>query len=193
MTDTDIPDILKRTAKAGHVIFTTGDYNLNIIGVRTKSRIANKFDDYLYCVFKVADVWQEFKFAITTDPGLYHIKNPKYVVGTAIMVAGQYRGAYKIGTHRGYPALSQRGAKVKIYRDGNKDHILDHDPETSISGYFGINIHRATKYGTSKKVDKWSAGCQVFANSDDFDLFLEICEKSASIWGNKFTYTLLED
>ena len=190
----DIPKILERVANLGHVIFLNGDYNLNLIGVRTKSRVANKFDDWLYCVFKVADKWQELKFAITTDPGLYHIQNPKYVVGTAIMVAGQYRGAYIIGKHRGTTALVQQGNSVKIYRDGNKDEILDHKPESIIKGYFGINIHRSSKRtGGSAVVEKWSAGCQVFKDPDEFDIFMEICDKAAKVWGNRFTYTLIED
>ena len=65
-------------------------------------------------------------------------------------------------------------------------------PESIDSGYFGINIHRSAKKGESTNVNKWSAGCQVFKNSLDYDIFICICEKSAEIYGNSFTYTLLE-
>ena len=40
------------------------------------------------------------------------------------------------------------------------------DEESVQEGNFGINIHRATKYGLIKnltQIDKWSAGCQVIA------------------------------
>ena len=37
----------------------------------------------------------------------------------------------------------------------------------------------------------YSAGCQVFQDPDNFKEFIKICEKSSSIFGNKFTYTLL--
>ena len=61
-------------------------------------------------------------------------------------------------------------------------------------GVFGINIHRATAKsgGTSTRVDKWSAGCQVIAKNSDFKEFMEICHKAKDVWGNSFTYTLIE-
>jgi hypothetical protein len=42
----------------------------------------------------------------------------------------------------------------------------------------------------SKLVDKWSAGCQVFANSKDFAIFVDLSKKSGLKF---FTYTLLEE
>jgi hypothetical protein len=41
-------------------------------------------------------------------------------------------------------------------------------------------------------VENWSEGCQVFKRSKDFDQFMKICTKAEQIFGNKFTYTLLE-
>jgi len=60
-------------------------------------------------------------------------------------------------------------------------------------GIYGINIHRATSRvgGESVQVDKWSAGCQVMANNSEFKTFMEIINKAAKIWGNSFTYTLI--
>ena len=81
--------------------------------------------------------------------------------------SGAVRGAYKIGLHRGsYEALVQRGGRVRLYRDANMDDILDMEPEDiSDPTYAGIKIHRAsTRDGGSENVDKWSAGCQVFAD-----------------------------
>ena len=59
---------------------------------------------------------------------------------------------------------------------------------------FGINIHRATKWGgkKSKQVDKWSGGCQVIAANDDWNEFMDICRVAKNKWGNSFTYTLLD-
>ena len=42
-----------------------------------------------------------------------------------------------------------------------------------------------------KKVEKYSAGCQVFSDPEAFDRFMTICQRAAGIWGNKFSYTLL--
>ena len=74
----------------------------------------------------------------------------------------------------------------------NKDNILDYDPRTIDVGIFGTNIHRASKTGTSTEVNNWSAGCQVIANIDHFNEFMDICRQSAKLYGNKFTYTLFD-
>ena len=41
-------------------------------------------------------------------------------------------------------------------------------------------------------VNKWSAGCQVFKKVADFNEFMDICRKARDIWGNSFSYTLIE-
>ena len=190
-----IPDILQRAENLGYTIFKSGAYNLNLIGVRSSETTANAFDDTMYCVYRDSSgQWIELAFPITTDPGKYWLENPGRIEGTAILVSGQYRGTWKLGKHRGkYDALVQTGGKVKVYRDSDKDDILEHDPENIAQGYFGINIHRASSVRTSSDVDRWSAGCQVFADPNDYKLFIELCKISADIYGNSFSYTLLED
>ena len=188
-----MPDILNRVADEGHIIFTTGAYNINIVGQRTPTREANKFDDKLHLVFKNEDgIWQHLWFACTTDPGTYWLKNPGNRKGTAILVPGQYRGAYKIDKHAGrYYALCQRNGSVQCYRDNNTDTTINMDPASITEGFYGINIHHAGK--DSGTVDKWSAGCTVVGNISDWGVFFSIVGKSAELYGNKFTYTLIED
>jgi hypothetical protein len=69
---------------------------------------------------------------------------------------------------------------------------LDFNNGQKITGEFGINIHRAMVHGDTLKVDNWSAGCQVFENGEAFQRFLQLCEKHRSIYGNQFTYTLID-
>ena len=189
-----IPSILQRVQGLGHTIFTTGQYNLNIIGVRTLDMTPNVFNDWLYVVYKdESDQWVELRYQITTDPGLYYLNNPMSLRGTAILKAGQYRGSHKLGQHRGqYDALVQR-KPVTVYRDTNKDDVYDMTPESESSGYFGINIHRSDSKRESTQVDRWSAGCQVFANPNEFAMFIDLCKRAAQDWGPSFTYTLIED
>jgi len=143
--------------------------------------------------YKVDGEWKFYCWSNTTDPGKYWIDNPSNSDGCAILVPDQYRGVYKIDSHGGrYTALCQRNGKVKVYRDDNEDDIYDYDIDSAQSGYFGINIHRSSAYKTGTYIDKYSAGCQVFADPDDFDDFMVICNKAKDVWGNKFTYTLIE-
>ena len=168
-------------------------YELNIVGIRADSTIANRFDDEIHVFFKNnATQWIHYIFPATTDPGTYWLKNPMSPQGTAILKQGQYKGAYQVGLHRGkYYALVQR-KPVTVLRDYDRNAVLDFRNGRPDTGIFGVNIHRASVNGTTKTVDVYSAGCQVFANINDFNLFMQLCEKHKALYGNSFTYTLID-
>ena len=178
-----------------HTVFTKGDYNLNIYGIRNPSKVSDSFDDLLGCFYKVGGIWRHHAWEVTTDPGKKYLeKFYDGAKGTAILCGGQYRGVYQIGKHRNqYEALCQPGGKGRVYRDGNKDDILDMNTEDITEGWYGINIHRASDDRVVDAVGGYSAGCQVFRDSTDFGCFMLICSKAAEIWGNSFTYTLFEE
>jgi len=178
----------------GYAFFTKGDYNLNIIGVRNPNLVANSFDDTMICAYKTDDEWVVKEWEITTDAGKYWLENPMNEDGCALLVPNQYRGVYSMDLHGGkYEALCQRNGEVEVYRDDDKDQILDFDDVTKQWGMFGINIHRSNPYSQSSVVEKWSAGCQVFKKVDDFNDFMDICSRARGVWGNDFTYTLIKD
>lgn len=171
------------------------DYDVNIVGIRntaTGNSITNSFDDWITVSYKIDGVWQYHIWDCTTDPGKTHsIDKLLNTKGVAVLVPGQYRSSYKLGLHQGkYKALVQL-QPVKVYRDNNRDNVFDKDPNTIEEGFFGINIHRSSPTSTSTLVGGWSAGCQVFANINDYTKFIKIMERSRDIFGNKFTYTLL--
>ena len=190
-------ELIEETIKdKGYNWFDKGDYNLNIVGVRnsaTGDEVTNKFDDKITLSYKVEGEWKFYSFDATTDPGRYWVEKIMRVEGVACLKPGQFK-SYKIDKHRGnYDALCQREGKVEVYRDNNKDGCYDLDDNNTQTGYFGINIHRATARAGKKssQVDKWSAGCQVIASNDDWEEFIFACYKAEAIWGNKFTYTLI--
>ena len=172
-------------------------YDVNIIGVRnskTKGRVTNAFDDTLTISYKIDGEWQYHEFNCTTDPGSHWVKNILSEKGVAILRPDQYRGSHKLDLHQGkYLALRQK-SNVTVYRDNNRNAKYDLDESKTETGIFGINIHRATGRagGKSTRVDKWSAGCQVIADNDDWHEFLDICQAAREIHGNSFSYTLLE-
>ena len=180
----------------GYKWFDGGDYDVNIVGVRSPDKddeITNKYDDYITVSYKVDGEWKFHCWPATTQPGMYWIKHPMNRKGCAILVPDQYRGVYKIDGHgkTRYSALCQRLGKVRVYRDGNKDDVYDYDADSITEGYYGINIHRSSAYKASNYINKYSAGCQVFQDPDDFDEMMSIAGKAKDAWGNKFTYTLL--
>lgn len=173
--------------------FYTRPYELNIVGIRADTTIPNRFDDEIHVFYKNnLNQWIHYIFSATTDPGTYWLQSPMHPQGTAILMQGQYKQAYQVGLHKGkYYALVQRGP-VTVMRDYDRDTILDFMNGTPDTGLFGINIHRASLNGTTKSVDNYSAGCQVFSNINDFNLFMQLCEKHKQLYGNTFTYTLID-
>ena len=147
-------------------------YDVNIVGIRnneTKGRVTNAFDDHITISYKIDGEWQFHCYKCTTDPGTHWVENIMRKEGVAVLKPGQYRRSHKIRLHAGkYPALGQQNP-VTVYRDNNKDGKFDLDDNNTQTGLYGINIHRATgrQGGTSTRVDKWSAGCQVIANNTD--------------------------
>ena len=189
---------IERAVKAkGYVWFEdrlNKGYDVNIVGVRNNSpivadKVTNVFDDHITISYKVNGKWQFFCWRATVDPGkkgVQQFSNPK---GVARLVSGQYRGAYAIDKHGGkYTALCQRLKPVTVYRDKDKD--LTFDESKLDTGMFGINIHKAGRNSTW--VENWSEGCQVFKVTLDFVAFMSIIQQARRIWGNKYTYTLIE-
>ena len=187
-----LPSLLQKVSDKGFRVFTRGQYNLNIVGLRTDSSEVNTFNDEIHLIYKDhRGKWVDLSFECTTDPGLYWLKNPGRRSGTAILKEGQYRGSHTIGQHRGrYTALVQR-APVKVYRDRNRDEVIDRDLRSVEEGLFGINIHHAGY--DSHRVDRWSAGCTVIGNLAEWHIFLSIVRRSAELYGDRFTYTLIEE
>lgn len=185
--------IQEALGKKGYKIFVR-PFELNIVGVRSDSTMPNAFDDaiYVFYVDKEGKLIQH-KFPATTDPGTYWLQNPMNPQGTAILKQGQYIGSHAMGLHRGkYIALVQQ-RPVTVIRDYDRNAVLDFNNGREDTGLFGINIHRASETGTTKIVDHYSAGCQVFASVTDFVLFLSLCERHKGLYGNNFTYTLIDE
>ena len=178
----------------GYKYFSSGKYNLNFIGVRSTNSViqSNTFDDIFVCIYNDKNMkTQRVIIPITTDPGLYYLKTPLSKDGTAILKPGQYPGVWKIGLHQGkYEALVQKKEFV-VYRDKDKDNILDFDETSTQYGIYGINFHKAG--ANSQIVENWSAGCQVCQRESDFLKIMKLANEAVKLYDNSFTYTLLNE
>ncbi|MGI4864438.1 MAG: hypothetical protein ACRYFZ_11005 [Janthinobacterium lividum] len=132
---------------------------------------------------------------ITTTPGNFYLQQPLSKAGCAVLMPGQYKGAYQLGFHQNkpaHPALVQVGAKVRAYRDNDRD-IYAEETKVIEEGFFGINIHRSNMVGATPRIANWSAGCQVFQRKTDHDELLRLCEHFRADCKNCYTYTLLRE
>lgn len=177
---------------------TWGDeWRLWLFGVRSPNRTADSFDDMMGCCYVDENgLWNAHYWAATTDPGAYYLEHPMNPSGCAILVADQYLDTWKIDMHAGkYEALCQRAGKVNVYRDSSMDEKLDLDKTTIVDGYFGINLHAATRTEgkSSTVVGKWSAGCQVHASAAGFAKMMELAHEQQDKTGrDTFSYTLMD-
>lgn len=183
--------------RKGHAVFENDSkpFNLNYVGIRDVNQVG-KFNDWLYLFWKYKGRWNEVWRLGTTDPGLYYLENPLSSKGCAILKEGQYRGAWKTGYHlqskygKDHPALVQR-KPVTVIRDADRDDKLDIVGGKEDTGMFGINHHRSLKNAEVSRIGKFSAGCQVTLNPNEHDLFMAFCYEAAEVWGNSFSYTLI--
>jgi hypothetical protein len=185
-----LQNIIKQLKNKEYKIFTK-PFELNIIGIRNNKIIPNTFNDTIN-IFYTDDkgVIQFHSFLATTNPGNFWLQNPMNKNGTAILKPNQYLNTYAIGLHRNkYQALIQQ-KPVTVFRDNDKNLVLNLGKTET--GLFGVNIHHAAAIGTTKTVDKYSAGCQVFANITDFNVMMQLAQKHKTLYGNNFTYTLLQ-
>jgi hypothetical protein len=190
------PQILIKTLnKLGHSVFESDSkpFNLNIVAIREDNPTPNKFNDLLCVFWKYKGKWSMVQWECTTLAGIPWMSSPLNKKGCAILKPGQYKGAWRIGMHRGqYKALTQ-AKPVDVYRDNDKDLEYDMVESSVDNGLFGINWHRANSKFESVDVNKFSAGCIVTANPHEYDMFIKICDEAAEVWGNSFTGTLIKE
>jgi hypothetical protein len=132
----------------------------------------------------------------TTEPGIYYTKYPLNPGGAARISFGQYKNAYKFGTHEG---PSGRGAhegliqvsNVTFTRDVNKDGFRTGDPVFTSNPK--LNQHRGGG-DSSRGIGRQSAGCLVGWSPDEHTEFINILKRDARYQGSasyRFTTTII--
>jgi hypothetical protein len=204
MRQLTLEELREVVLKKNYRFFQAGQFNMNIIGIRSNNSKSNSFDDYLYIAYRNENsVWVLKCFnRFTTDPGKPWLLKPMDKDGTAVLVPGQYMNVYQVGVHGrthasgGYQALEQIRSMAYV-RDNNKDSVIDRklysDPSKIFWANLKTNLHRASKNVIVRLVETHSAGCQVLAADSDLQEVLFACKRGIAQWGNSLTYTLLEE
>lgn len=191
----DYKQIYDLFKKYNYVFFNKKAYDLNIFAIRSKNRIADSFDDVLGCAY-LDDSGKEclFKCWCTVDPGNYYLKNLMDSGGAAAIVPGQYKKVWQLGYFKGTHALMQI-RPFHIFRDKNKDNILDFDKNTITSGIYGIFLHESfQKLEEAHNISNSSAGCVVPKIKKDYQNLIRLCYKQIyANLGDVFTFTLFDE
>lgn len=156
---------------------------INIVGVRTNNNASDKWNDYLVVSYK-----DEYHvFVGTTRPGVYWLKHPMRSTGAFVMKPGQYIDSWRKGMHSGYPALVQCKS-IKGYRDKNLNDVVDPDINTVYTDGQYVDIHHAHAVTVQTVIDKYSAGCQVICDFENWETFYYLYMLTKQEY---FSYTLL--
>ena len=166
-------------------------YDLNIIGIRSASKILNFFNETLAVIFRDELGEQHIAyFHFTTKPGLYYLKNPLHPNGCAVLQEGQHLGTMKKRKHRGkYYALCQ-ALPMPFHRDNDLDNELEFTGKVYKKNV-GLNIHQESPYNVSVEVGRHSAGCGVI--KANFEYFMFLIDQGIKYWKNQFSYTLINE
>ena len=143
-----------------------------IVWIRTDEKLTNTFDDFGVLILN-GIVCRAFP--CSTTAGKYYIQNPITtggITGTAVTTSPQQvLGSHQFVTSATWKSLwlgapfFRQIKNVQIYRDGNKDDVID--KHTITKGLYGINFHRG---GLGSFIDNWSAGCHVTKDAIWFEV-----------------------
>lgn len=176
-----------------HRFYDGGIFNVNLFGIRKGYDVVDEFNDILGIAYRDElgnPVVIESKG--TTKPGLYWLKNKKVNInGTAILQPGQYSRCWELGKHKGYEALTQKGMPFNVWRDADQDGQLDPNGQT-YKDVTGLNMHTTSFINEIDRVGAYSAGCQVRQKAEDHKMVMEILKRSAELYSNSFSYTLID-
>jgi hypothetical protein len=137
------------------------NFDLSLFGIAGESHEANLYDD------AIGVVWRDrhgiptgLLYRATVDPGRKWLLNPMRETGCAILARPRfYKGLWKRGVHKGHDALVQVGP-CSIWRDNDRDTVLDMDAPPIDRPPIGINLHDPFSLDPAV-VEGASAGCQV--------------------------------
>ena len=186
-----------------YAVFSSGPYDLNLVGVRTANLASGLFNDWGYC-FHQEDrqirAWGGVMSIITTDPGQAAREKPMNRNGTALMCPGQYRGAYILGKHRNYTALRQ-DRPIRFWRAQAEfwDDMDDLDDPVHlglpvINEVIGAHHHRALDNVRLRSIGRFSYACQVWAEIWAYRMMIGLAQEAErQRQFTRTTYTLLDE
>ena len=207
-----VDKVIAAMQKKGYPFYANTAYGrnkLNIIGIRnidkdTGKQITNFFSDFVVMFYYDDNGNRHERIGrFTTVPGqTYQVtrfgdSNPKKnIKGTRTITIkeGQYKGAYYQGYHNEQAKAMRQNNNQNYTRKTPLSFFYQNDGSED-NKLFYTNIHNSGNYGANdskKKIDNWSAGCQVFRSKADFDWMGQAADNQISKTKIKsFDYTLL--
>jgi hypothetical protein len=178
--------------RKGFRIFTR-PYELNIIGLRSDKQVAGCFNDELHVFYTTEkDKWKYHVYKICTDPGSFWKDESGYPKYPLLLAEGQYLNSFIRGKWNGIRQGIIQTAPVTVTLGYDRNAMIDFSNGTNEKGMYGISILNSEGNVEKKYINKDLEGCQVFQNNKDFIELMILAEKHQRLYGNCFTYTLID-
>lgn len=188
-----VDNIKEKLKERGFTVFKR-PYELNLVALRRAGARASHFDDELHVFFLDENgVLNYHVFNMVTDPGTYWKNNKTMPKNTLMLAEGQYLNAYSIGKHKGKKGAIVQNREVEVYPSYDRKAIFDLFKGEKQKGKFDINILHAKSNGRFLFLSKDMEGCQVIQRKEDFEDLIKLCAKHVQLYGNAFTYTLIDE
>jgi len=163
-------------------------YELNIVSLRNKDYT---FTDEIHVFYKInARNWNYHIYEGITDSATIWQGIPPFPKTPLLLKEGQYKNAYKIGRHKGKDIALVQVKPVTVLKGFNR--VPPFTTGTVLNGLFGIDIITIADTTGDIKVAKEDEGCQVVLSNESFQEFMESCIKHQQLYGNEFSYTLID-
>lgn len=201
----------------GYKIFTR-PLELNIVGVRNNLNDPNKFNDELHVFFRSYSMegyawtdnemqWNHYRFAICTDPACYTYYQQKNRFWDGLLEQGQYingfKRAHQVDGKDGEVLLQKPRFPIRVFYECTEGVMSSVDlrnpnyysPVPSgriINTYYNICFEPPVDHDGKKWINEFGSGCQVFEHREEFELFMRLCTWHQHVYGNNFTYTLID-
>jgi len=172
---------------------------LNIVTLQSNKKddgeVSNKFDDNMILFFKNNNGnWDLLEYQITSMPGLLP-KTTTLPDNIGMLALGQYIDQCTIGTYiknHNLPIKHSKCIKISECVIHINDNINKYNYKSNkISAKDITIIHGSVDTGSAEFVYNYSGGSHVFKNSEQYNQFIELCEKQVTLSSkNTFTYTV---
>lgn len=169
-------------------------FELNIVGLRKANSRPGHFDDELHVFAKVSDSeWVHHVFNIVTDPGTYWMNKKGKPKNSLMLAQGQYKDSYAILQKSKGTTILKQINPVEVYENYDRKAVIDLFKGKKKKGLFSINFIQAKSNGKYLFLSTDMENAQVFQRKEDFVQFIQMCQGHEKLYGNKFTYTLLDE
>lgn len=212
-----IADLKYLMQSNGYKIFTR-PLELNIVGIRNNVNDPYNFNDELHVFFRSYSMerysgeddemqWNHYHFTICTDPTSYAYYQQKNRLWDGLLEQGQYingfKRAHKVDGKKGDVLLQKPRFPLRVFykcthtvMNGvdlrNPNFYIAVPSGRIINTYYNICFEPPLELNGKKCINEYGSGCQVFKDRCDFEQFMRLCSWHQHVYGNNFTYTLID-